>query len=128
MKEISIYSLDWYITTERFFRIMNYNWYYIERYNCCKKKNAITCITSAVIQLKFFFIRIRFIYFYSLTKSKVHFVFLPGVFDFVIFLFHSQQMFLRYHGEFFAVIQDWTKRSAAETAEAYGSRLFGYDF
>lgn len=38
MKEISIYSLDWYITTERFFRIMNYNWYYIERYNCCKKK------------------------------------------------------------------------------------------
>lgn len=42
--------------------------------------------------------------------------------------FFPQQMFSRYHGEFFAVIQDWTKRSAAETAEAYGSRLFGYDF
>nr|XP_022308032.1 uncharacterized protein LOC111114035 [Crassostrea virginica] len=32
-----------------------------------------------------------------------------------------------YYGEFFAVIQDWTKRSAAETAETYRSRLFGLD-
>ncbi|XP_052683930.1 uncharacterized protein LOC128164215 isoform X2 [Crassostrea angulata] len=39
----------------------------------------------------------------------------------------KQQMFSRYHGEFFAVVQDWTKRSAAETAEAYGSRLFGLE-
>lgn len=77
---------------------------------------------------KGFFHKNSFYYIYTLTKSKVHFVFLPGVCDFVTFLFLSQQMFLRYHGEFFAVIQDWTKRSAAETAEAYGSRLFGYDF
>lgn len=56
-----------------------------------QKKNAITCITSAVIQLKFFFIRIRFIYFYSLTKSKVHFVFYRVcVILFYFFFFHSK--------------------------------------
>ncbi|XP_065929832.1 uncharacterized protein [Magallana gigas] len=33
----------------------------------------------------------------------------------------------QYHGEFFAVIQDWTKRSAAETAEAYRGKLFGLE-
>ncbi|XP_061185783.1 uncharacterized protein LOC133193882 [Saccostrea echinata] len=32
-----------------------------------------------------------------------------------------------YSAEFIAVIQDWTKRSAAETAETYRSRLFGLE-
>lgn len=77
---------------------------------------------------KVFFHKNSFYLFLFLNQIKGAFCFLPGVCDFVIFLFLSQQMFLRYHGEFFAVIQDWTKRSAAETAEAYGSRLFGYDF
>lgn len=65
---------------------MNYNWYYIERYNCCKKINAITCITSAVIQLKFFFHKNS-----TLTKSKVHFVFYRVcVILFYFFFFHSK--------------------------------------